>query len=530
VTDRELKKIIRQWSESPEGVANRGSLKLENAPQLQKLLQDNQHSSRLWELALDECQKFFRKERGVFYTPSAVADLMVENALDAWLEQHGASFEKIKKIRILDPSCGDGEFLISALKKLLTVYRRFLPDAPEKELIKQIINNNLYGIDCDSNALFFLIKKLENLAGCKVKTANFINKNALDFSSAAACFDSSIKFDLVIGNPPYVSYGLRNVNKLDKERSAILYRRFPDSAEYKIALYALFMEFAVNSIKKGAYHSFIVPDSFLCGQYFTKLRNFLLKNCEFEKIWFIRQKIFKATPGALVVYLLRKVKNTNKEHILQTLAVDDIANISEITPYYMLQNEFVNNHRQRFRLFFDRQTHEFIRELENKSICKLGDLFTFASGVIGKKGKNSIVATKPDGSGCWKKGITSGKALHSGEPVKWQGEYINVDPKAVKSGIGKIDYDSDKILIRQTGDKIIAAIDYNKLVVLNNIHIAVSKDPSLDLECMSEYLNSDPLRRYYQAVTLESGRAMAQLDLETLRELPVIKSAVRYKK
>ena len=102
--------------------------------------------------------------------------------------------------------------------------------------------------------------------------------------------------------------------------------------------------------------------------------------------------------------------------------------------------------------------------------------------------------------------------------------------RAVKSGIGKIDYDSDKILIRQTGDKIIAAVDYNKLVVLNNIHIAVSKVSSLDLECMSEYLNSDFLRRYYQAVTLESGRAMAQVDLETLRELPVIKSAVRYKK
>ena len=49
-------------------------------------------------------------------------------------------------------------------------------------------------------------------------------------------------FDIVIGNPPYVSYGLRGVGTLTKEERDELCRRFPNSAEYKISVYALFMD------------------------------------------------------------------------------------------------------------------------------------------------------------------------------------------------------------------------------------------------------------------------------------------------
>ena len=84
-----------------------------------------------------------------------------------------------------------------------------------------------------------------------------------------------------------------------------------------------------------------------------------------------------------------------------------------------------------------------------------------------------------------------------------------------------IDYNSDKILIRQTGDRVIAAVDRNKLAVLNNLHVGISKKHNLDLDRLTAYLNSDELNFYYQAVTMESDRPLAQTDLETLRELPM---------
>ena len=88
---------------------------------------------------------------------ATVAENMTANALSAWLAEHD-SFAEIKKIKILDPSCGDGEFLISALKKLIEIHKKFQAGLPENEIARQIIKNNLYGIDCDANALNLLQK------------------------------------------------------------------------------------------------------------------------------------------------------------------------------------------------------------------------------------------------------------------------------------------------------------------------------------------------------------------------------------
>jgi hypothetical protein len=111
--------------------------------------------------------------------------------------------------------------------------------------------------------------------------------------------------------------------------------------------------------------------------------------------------------------------------------------------------------------------------------------------------------------------------VRANEPVIWDGEYINTDPAVIKSGLGKVDYQQKKLLIRQTGDRIVSAVDRNGLLVLNNIHVGIAKHNNVNLESLSEYLNSNEMCLYYQAVTLEANRPMAQTDLETLRELPL---------
>ena len=516
--DRELKKIIRQWQNTPEGRQNCGKLVLKNAPNLLQIIKNSPHASRLLELATDCCQKSLRKDSGMFFTPAKATVFMVKNALKLWKQDH-PSLDELKAIKILDPSCGGGEFLLAALDELFLLRKKFEPDIADNELVLSIINGNLFGIDCDKNAVELLIKRLESKADSQVKTCNFIHANTLQFNSAADFFNST-KFDIVIGNPPYVSYGLRNVNKLAADESKTLRARFPNSAEYKITLYALFMEFAVNSTQNGGIHSFIVPDSFLGGQYFTKLRNFLLKKCTFEHIILLKKNIFKAVPGNLVIYLVQCQKSTKKS-TLQTFCLQD--DIPEDLPvgHLMLQQEFLHNHRQRFRLFFDDFTHRKVKDMEATGVCRLGDLLELSSGVIGKNGKKSIIADSPEGSKYFRKGITSGKAVKSNQPVVWQNEYINLDPQLIKSGLGKVDYDSEKILIRQTGDRIIAAVDRQKLAVLNNLHVGISKKTQLDLDKLVQYLNSDELNFYYQAVTMEFARPMAQVDLETLRELPL---------
>ncbi len=515
--DKSVKSLFAEYLKTPESRLLQSDFKLENAPELLSLMEKSADPGHFLEMVMDHCNKSKRKDEGTFYTPNLVAEKMFRRALDVF-RKNDPSAESLLNIKVLDPSCGSGEFILAALKVLLEEFRKLKPDMPVNTLAERIIKHNLYGIDCNDDAIKLLGSRL-NIYGTSGE--NFIVKDVLDYSNAAACFQKDIKFDIVIGNPPYVSYGLRNVGKLDKLRSAELRKRFPFSAEYKITLYALFIEFALNSTAQNGVQSFIVPDSFLCGQYFTKLRNFMLKTSSFEYFYFIKQKLFKAVPGALVIYIVSKLPPAS-EHTFRTVLPDEQSNFDlPENGYIMQQNNIAGNHRQRFRLFFDRKTDEFVTAMEKKSLCKLGDILEISSGLIAKNGKASIVADQPGKDGKWLPGLTNGKEISCTGAINYQGNYINADPEKIKSGLKNIDYSQPKILIRQTGDRIISAVDRSGLLVLNNIHVGIAKNPDLDLERLSTYLNSREVCTYYQAVTLEADRPMAQIDLETLRELPL---------
>ena len=514
------KALLEQWIKSAEGKKMQQYFDLAQADDLKAILKNSPDPGTLLEMVYDLLSSEKRKLEGSFFTPRYVADFMVRNALELYLSSH-RSYAELCAVKILDPACGAGEFLLSALDILLEKRRSFEPDVPINELTKSIIKNNLYGIDCNNNSLQLLLERLKALSGGEVDLEHFVNKDVLDYYPASSCFNDNIKFDLVIGNPPYVSFGLRNVKKLQKDRADELKKRFVNSAEYKINIYALFMESALDSTAENGVNSFIVPDSFLCGQYFGKIRNFLLEHSAFESIMFIRKKIFRAVPGSLVIYNICK-SPIKADHKFKSLIVEENAPFpGSGNGYLMKQSEFKNNFRQRFRLFFDPETHNFVRRIEEESVCKLGDLVTLASGLIARHGKNSIISDVPRSDGDFRSGIISGRSVVAGKILYGDCKYINCDPSAIKSGLGKVDYSQKKLLIRQTGDRIISAVDDRGLLVLNNLHIATAKNPSLDLERLSAYLNSSTMLKYYQSVTLEAHRAMAQIDLETLRELPM---------
>ncbi|MEM4366779.1 MAG: TaqI-like C-terminal specificity domain-containing protein [Candidatus Anstonellales archaeon] len=77
---------------------------------------------------------------------------------------------------------------------------------------------------------------------------------------------------------------------------------------------------------------------------------------------------------------------------------------------------------------------------------------------------------------------------------------------------------NDKLMIRQTGDRLYATIDSYKYYHLNNINL---KDTSLDIKYVLALLNSKMMSAYYLLVTLEKERVMAQTDIETLEKLPI---------
>lgn len=266
-----------------------------------------------------------RKAGGVYYTPEYIVDYIVENTVGEKIK--GKTPKEIANIKIVDPACGSGSFLIGAYKYLLNYHREYYSKQGKKKFLgskedaitedgelalwvkKQILINNIFGVDIDSNAvevtkLSLLLKCMENETPASImNNQSLFNERALpsldenikcgnslignDFYSGGYnietqykinCFDWEDEFknvfacggfDVVIGNPPYV-------DSEEMVKSSPLERNYC-SSNYKVAsgnwdLYCVFSEKSINLLKDNGYFGYIIPNKFLSLPYGEHLR------------------------------------------------------------------------------------------------------------------------------------------------------------------------------------------------------------------------------------------------------------------
>jgi type I restriction-modification system DNA methylase subunit len=149
--------------------------------------------------------------------------------------------DELQTIRVVDPACGSGAFLIEAFDQLFAEYQRaqgFLEELQGKTLFdirKTILENNLYGVDLNGEAV-----EIARLS-CWIKTAEVgkvltsldhniregnsviadpaVHPKAFDWRAAFPEVFSAGGFDVVIGNPPYVHQGVRPPVTIDRFQS-----------------------------------------------------------------------------------------------------------------------------------------------------------------------------------------------------------------------------------------------------------------------------------------------------------------------
>jgi len=269
-----------------------------------------------------------KKAGGVYYTPAYIVEYIVKQTVGALCD--GKTPKQISKLRILDPACGSGSFLIGAYRYLLNYHRDWYgkdgADKHRKEIFKaangewrlttqekkRILLNNVYGVDIDSQAvevtkLSLLLKVLEGESDETLKRQlSFVHERALpDLGQNIKCGNSLIGpdyfagqlmpddeemrrvnpfdwkaefpeimraggFDAVIGNPPYVRQ--ESLSGL-KDYLAQHYEAFDGVAD----LFAYFMEKSVMLLREGGRFSCIVSSSFLRTTYGEALRRTLKK-------------------------------------------------------------------------------------------------------------------------------------------------------------------------------------------------------------------------------------------------------------
>ena len=111
-------------------------------------------------------EKEVRKEGGIYYTPQYIVDYIVENTVGKMLV--GKTPKEVAKMKIVDPACGAGIFLLGAYQYLLDWHRNYYavhnppskghrnePLMPDGQLAieekKRILANNIFGVDIDVN-------------------------------------------------------------------------------------------------------------------------------------------------------------------------------------------------------------------------------------------------------------------------------------------------------------------------------------------------------------------------------------------
>jgi hypothetical protein len=501
-----------------------------------------------------------RKMAGVFYTPEDIVNYI----LDRTLLKHNILADPTPKV--LDPACGSGNFLVVAYdilwaklnENLILLQQRY---AKEQYKIKvgnnetsltgteywqpenlhyHIVNRCLYGADVDVEAVSLAKSRLKEKAAQQVVSQvddkivvcdSLIKWEGVSVDYTPNPYSESFscrltlaefwqqKFDYIVGNPPYISFGLNRVGKMPVIQSNYLRNNYPNSAQYKLSYYALFFERSIHALKPGGYLGFITPDSYLLGRYYSKIREFILKTCRIWEIALANSKVFAGILiGIPTITILQKIE---EDHLAATVSVRRLAvNGRDVANYQYEQDYFARQVYKRFRLFFNARDKKIIDKLEQAPYI-FKDITKIRTGMRSLTVQAEIKSKAQQGA-TWQRGLISSSQIRQFSLV-YQGDWLDVNPaKLNKGGWEAAIMTGPKILMRQTGDSLIAAIDRSGLYHLNNIHSMTVLQDGVSLEYLECILNSKLLNYYYHTVTLEKGRAMAQVDIETVEKLPLI--------
>lgn len=202
---------------------------------------------------------------GVAYTPSYLVSFMIDECMPINAPK--------KDFKILDPACGSGIFLVSAYKRIIDWWRVstyektgqwILPGKDNLDELKKLLKNSIYGIDIANEAVDLAIFSL-SLTLCDILSPKVIWENLRfdDLSTNVVGSDffdwypenTDKNFDLIIGNPPFIEYGLRETKINSLITGLKLTEQVPNNQS---AL--LFTILGMNLVKKEkGLLSFILP-------------------------------------------------------------------------------------------------------------------------------------------------------------------------------------------------------------------------------------------------------------------------------
>jgi hypothetical protein len=331
-----------------------------------------------------------RKAGGVYYTPSYIVDYIVKNTVGKLLE--GKTPAEAASLKIVDPACGSGSFLLGAFQYLIDWHEDWYINhdiakwAKGKgpalvatsgggwklttEEKKRILLNNIHGVDIDAQAvevtkLSLLLKVLEEESGQlslglervlpdlgrNIQCGNSLigedyfegrlvvdedehrRVNPFDWQAAFPQVFKQGGFDAVIGNPPYVRQEMLGNTK---EYYQSHYRVYHGMAD----LYSYFIERGVGLLRENGLFCYIVANKWMRAGYGEAMRKWLKTKCLLEITDFGDLHVFEnATTYPCILRISKQNPNdTLRVTVVQNLNFQSLDNVVKEEGFDINQN------------------------------------------------------------------------------------------------------------------------------------------------------------------------------------------------
>lgn len=234
----------------------------------------------------------------------------------------------------------------------------------------------------------------------------------------AEVFGDKGGFDLIIANPPYMTYsrvtgtlaqGTRSINDYKETLRSF----YPRSAEYKLSTYAIFMDASTTKLCSSGNLVFITPDTFLAGRYFSKVRKLILDEFRIRKlIVFLEDFWEQGTIGfpTISVFVRDQDSQNRERNLVASTFFDSDESLNTgigITCVNIPQTNYHRTLYNRFRMYRAEEDRAFAGQLDSCAY-RLGDLIEFHVGIRSKVGTDAIVSEKAR-DGKWEKGLVDEK-------------------------------------------------------------------------------------------------------------------------
>ncbi|MDP3786077.1 MAG: N-6 DNA methylase [Candidatus Omnitrophota bacterium] len=201
------------------------------------------------------------KTNGVVYTPLWIVELILNKV----------GYEKsIIGKKIVDPACGEGNFLIVIVKRLLQQCKK---DGFLSNEIKKTLHESIYGFEIDKDAIVRCKINLDNIAesfGIQGVKWNILNYDSLDKIRTEKYFNY---FDYVVGNPPYV-----RIQHLGEVRRRKIQRDWSFCVSGSTDIYIAFFELGLNLLNERGRLGYITPNTYFRTETAKSLRYYLVAN------------------------------------------------------------------------------------------------------------------------------------------------------------------------------------------------------------------------------------------------------------